>query len=422
MLRRFLLIFAAFLIALPAFPAARLTYQLNGVSVPVAWPSTAFPLRYEVDRRVVSMRPGFDDTIGRAFNEWTTTPDATITFESQGVGDVQAGKDGVNSISLADDLFANQKFFAVTTNWYDDSGKMTEADIQIDTGTFTNGACDMQSLIAHEIGHFLGLDHSGVLSAVMYPYIAKAPVPSLDSDDRVAISTLYPKLSSAAGATLQGQVTGDGGGIFAAQVVAMNDRGEPVATGLTDQNGNFEIDNVPSGTYRLYAEPLDGPVSVSNLSGVWRTAKTASFPTQFADGGAAVTVAPGKVYGNLFVNAGGTTQLNPKWIGAFAPETNNISLSAAPVVLKPGETVAIAIGGDGFTSGMTTFEIPSPSIRRMTDFSYGSNYVYATFSVSPTMQPGSVAVLVKSGNDTAALTGGIRVAGAVPVHGRAAGR
>jgi len=58
---------------------------------------------------------------------------------------------------------------------------------------------------------------------------------------------------------------------------------------------------------------------------------------------------------------------------------------------------------------MTTFEIPNPAIRRMTDFSYGSNYVYATFSVSPTMPPGSVAVLVKSGNDTAALTGALRV-------------
>jgi len=421
MLRRFLPI-AAFLIALPAFPAARLTYQVNGVSVPVSWPASSFPLHYEIDRRVTSLRPGFDDTIGQAFGEWTSIPDAKVAFQSQGVADVQAGKDGVNSISLADDLFANQKFFAVTTNWYDDSGKMTEADIQIDTGTFTNNACDMQALVAHEIGHFLGLDHSAVLSAVMYPYIGKSAVPSLDSDDRVAISTLYPKTPSGLGATLQGHVSGDGGGIFAAQVVAMNDRGEPVATGLTDQNGDFRIDNVPAGTYRLYAEPLDGPVSVANLSGIWRTAKAQSFPTEFADDGAAINVTSGNVYGNLFVNAGGTTQLNPKWIGAFAPDTNNISLAASPVVLHPGETVAIAVGGDGFTSGMTTFEIPNPAIRRMTDFSYGSNYVYATFSVSPTMQPGSVAVLVKSGNDTAALTGGIRVAGAAPVHGRAAGR
>jgi len=417
MLRKSLSILSL-LVALPAFPATRLTYQLNGASVPVAWPAASFPIRYELDRRVLSLRPGFDDTIDRAFGEWTAVSDAKISFERSGVDSVMPGKDGINSISLADDLFANQKFFAVTTNWYDDSGKMTEADIQIDTNTFTSGACDMQALVAHEIGHLLGLDHSAVISAVMYPYVGKIGAPSLDSDDRVAISSLYPRDTN--GATLQGHVSGDGGGIFAAQVVAMNDRGQPVATALTNANGDFEIDNVPAGAYRLYAEPLDGPVSVQNLSGVWRSAKLTAFPTEFADDGAVINVESGRVYGNLFVNSSGTSQLNPKWIGAFALDTANVSLTAAAVVLRPGETVNIAVGGDGFTSGMTTFEIPNPLIRRVSDFSYGTNYVYATFAVSAAAPPGSVAILVKSGNDTAALTGGIRLLG--PSHGRVAAK
>ncbi|HEY6211761.1 MAG TPA: matrixin family metalloprotease [Vicinamibacterales bacterium] len=416
MLRKFLLVLGL-LVALPAFPAARLTYSVNGVAIPVAWPASAFPLPYEIDQRIVSLRPGFDETIGRAFSEWTNISDANVTTRPATVANITAGHDGVNSISLADDLFANQKFYAVTTNWYDDSGKMTEADIQIDTNTFNSNACDMQSLVAHEIGHFLGLDHSAVLSAVMYPYIGKSAMPSLDSDDRVAISTLYPK--AIGGATLQGHVTGDSGGIFAAQVVAMNDRGQPVATALTDQNGDFEIDNVPAGAYRVYAEPLDGPVGVNNMSGVWRLAKVTSFPTQFADDGAVINVTAGHVYGNLFVNSSGTTQLNPKWIGAFTPASNGMTLTASPVVLKPGDTINIAVGGDGFTSGMTTFEIPNTLIHRVSDFTYGSNYVYATFTVSPAMLPSSVAILVKSGNETAALTGGIRIAGQEP-HGRVA--
>ena len=65
----------------------------------------------------------------------------------------------------------------------------------------------------------------------------------------------------------------------------MNDRGAPVATALSDKNGNFTLTGIPSGTYRIYAEPLDGPVNVQNLAGFWQSAKVTSFPTQFAGGG-----------------------------------------------------------------------------------------------------------------------------------------
>jgi len=80
-----------------------------------------------------------------------------------------------------------------------------------------------------------------------------------------------------------------------------------------------------------------------------------------------------------------------------------------PVALSAGETIAIAVGGDGFTSGMTTFDIPNGGFHRLSDFSYAGNYVYATFSIATDAAPGSVTILVKSGNDMAALTGALRV-------------
>lgn len=401
----------ALLIALPAYPAARLTYQLNGVGVPVSWQNGAFPLRVGIDRRIVSARPEAESVVARAFAEWTSVGDASLSFAPTAVIDgLKPGKDGQNSITLADDLFRDQHFLAVTTNWYDDSGHIAEADIQIDGGTLS-GSCDLQQLVAHEVGHLLGLDHSGVLSSVMYPYVGKVGVPSLDSDETIAIAEIYPHSSRGdAGATINGHVVGDGGGIFAAQVVALNEKGEPVATALTDQQGSFTIDGLPAGTYRMYAEPLDGPVDVQNLSGIWRNAKVKSFPTQFADGGA-LRVESGKVYGNLVVNASGVVQLNPRWIGASTPGSGDVSLAAAPVLVRPGQTVSLAVGGDGFTSGMTTFEIPSPSFHRLSDFKYASNYVSATYSIDADVAPGSAVVLVKSGNESAALTGALRVAG-----------
>ena len=405
MLRKIVPALITFAMAVPAYPAARLTYSLNGVAVPVSWNASAFPLRYAIDRRVVSARADMQDVIARAMAEWTSIDDANLTFASAGVIDAKAGKDGQNSISLADDLFQNQHFFAVTTNWYDDGGHLAEADIQIDSGVL-NGSCDLQQLIAHEVGHMLGLDHSGVLSSVMYPYVGKNGVP-LDTDESIAIAELYPK-PHAPGATLTGRVTGDNGPIYAAQVVALSATGEPIATALTDPQGNFSIDGVPPGTYRLYAEPLDGPVDVQNLSGAWRNAKVTSFPTQFAEGGA-IAVENGKVYGNLVVNTTGVVQLNPKWIGVAPASSSDVSLRAAPGIVHPGETLSLSVGGDGFTSGMTTFEVPSPAFHRISDFRYAGNYVSATYRIDGDASGASAVILVKSGNESAALTGALRV-------------
>ena len=403
-----LLVAALALAATPAIAAVRLTYQLNGNAVPVAWPASAFPIRYAIDSHVYEGFP--KGVIDKAFIEWTTVADAHVTFQPVGIVSAQPGRDGQNTITFVNELFKDQNFLALTTNWYDDYGHMTEADIQIDPSVVPGGY-NLQLLVEHEVGHLLGLDHSGVLSSVMYPYVGRGGLASLDSDDRVTIANLYPDGDPAVtGATLTGRVTGDDGGIFAAQVVALNQDGEPVTTALTNQQGEFELDGVPEGTYRLYAEPLDGPVDVRNLSGIWQSAKTYSFPTEFADGGP-LRVVPGRIYGNLLVNSPGSIKLNPKWIGAFAPGTMDLVLGATPIALTAGQNVNLAVAGDGFTSGMTTFEIPSQGFRRVSDFSYAGNYVYATFALSPETPSSSVVVLVKSGNETAALTGALRVSG-----------
>ncbi|HEV8436000.1 MAG TPA: matrixin family metalloprotease [Thermoanaerobaculia bacterium] len=407
---RWVVLLAAFLTT-PIFAAVRLTYEFGGKATPVAWPASAFPLQYTVDRKVAD-KFGVD-TVDRAFSAWTSVPDANITFRDTGVSDgAQAGQNGVSSVTMMDGLFKDQGFIAVTTNWYDTNGSMTEADIQIDSSQ-VGASYPALATIEHEVGHFLGLDHSPVLSAVMYPYVCKNSPANLDSDDRIAIAAVYPKVDpTSAGATLTGRVTANGSGIFAAQVVAVNDDGEPVATALSDSTGDFILEGVPAGTYRIYAEPLDGPVQPANLDGIYRGAKVTSFATRFVAGGP-MTVKSGNVYGNLVVDAGGApVQLNPKYAGlGTSSNGTDFALSAATVSVKPGTTVTLAIGGDGFTSGMTTFQVLSPSMKRTSDFRYGANYVYATFQVASDATGGSSSILVTSGNDTAALTGVLRIDG-----------
>ena len=405
--RRTLLFTAALaMVTAPVFAAVNLTYSVNGAPVDVSWPSASFPIRYVVERRVATaIQPGL---IQRAFQEWASIPDASLAFESAGIVDgAKPGHDGQNSITFVDDLFANQNFIAMTTNWYDDNGRVKESDIQVDPSALS-GEYNVQLLLEHEIGHLLGLDHTGVLSSVMYPYVGNGSLTALDSDDKIAITALYAK--SVSGATIQGRVTGDGGGIFAAQVVALDATGEPVSTSLTNARGEFEMKGVPAGTYRFYAEPLDGPVDVRNLSGAWRSATTASFPTEFANGGP-INVENGKIYGNIEVSAPGLVKLNPKYIGAFTPGVTPLVLTASPIEVNPGQSTTIAICGDGIIGGMTTFEMSNPEVRRVSDFTYAGNYVYATFSVSPDATPGSLVVFAKSGNETAALTGALRITG-----------
>ena len=419
-MRKLLLTLTIFaLAALPLGAATRLTYALDGNYVPVEWAPSSFPISYRIDTRLANAFPTAVNTVDRAFAAWANVPETNLSFRSLGTADnARAGFNQQNSVSLADDLFSGQGFIALTTNWYDAKGKIIEADIQIDSSLIRNDY-NVQLALEHEVGHLLGLDHSAVISAVMYPYVSKGTAtPQLDSDDRIAIMSSYPKSDPAMlGGTLEGKVMGNEGGIYAAQVVAVNERGEPVATALSDSTGTFVLSGLPAGNYRVYAEPLDGPVDTRNLAGTWRNAKVQSFPTEFVAGGA-VHVDNGSKVGNLMITSTGPMQLNPRWIGVSTPESAEFDLRSTPSTVRGGQTISVAIGGEGMVSGMTTFDIINTGFQRVSDFRYAGNYVYATFSVRADAPSGSAVVVVKnSSRETAMLTGALRVDGA-PSGGR----
>jgi len=410
-MRRLVRVLLSLSIAAPVFAGVPLTYTLPNGNQPVAWSGNAFPIHYQIDRRVASVIPQPATVIDRAFGAWAEVPDTTISFTDDGLVDnARAGHDGRNTISVIDDLFKDQNYIALTSNWWDDAGRMTEADIQIDATQAQK--YNIEQLLTHEIGHFLGLDHSAVLSSVMFPFVGNGPTSPLDSDERVAIATIYPKSDpTLSAATLMGRVTDDDGGIFAAHVVAIDAQGTPVASDLTNENGDFVMRGVPAGKYRVYAEPLDGPVQASNLSGFFREAKLKDFPTQFLPG-APLQVENGKVYGNLVLNTTGTSHLNPIWIGLCGANGVDATLTSNAVNVRAGQTVTLAVAGDGFIGGMTKFEVLSPNFHRTSDFRWAGNYVSATFSIDATTPGGSAVILVSnSPTEQATLTGALRIEG-----------
>jgi hypothetical protein len=145
--------------------------------------------------------------------------------------------------------------------------------------------------LTHEIGHFLGLDHSAVVKAMMFPY-APPMERTLGSDDVAAISTLYPKPSAdIETGSISGQVTmTDGSAVFGAHVFAdsaTNSPGYPGAVRKTPigtlsmPDGTYEIDGVPPDRYTVAAEPLDGPVTNADVANFSPAMGKATVQTNF---------------------------------------------------------------------------------------------------------------------------------------------
>ena len=213
-------------------------------------------------------------------------------------------------------------------------GQILDADIMLLPGTSgvafatpaalaaNPSAYDLESVLGHEIGHTLGLGHSGVWRAMMSSfgpapgtYLGTRPTGGepdapLADDDRAGLRALYPDASDAAHiGTISGRVLpanplilpAGTTGVFGTQVVAVDAASGAVAAaalggwscvdpGPAQFDGSYTIEKLAVGTpenYVIYAEPLDGPLEPSDVPGattaLCRNALTdPGWPAQFA--------------------------------------------------------------------------------------------------------------------------------------------
>ena len=313
------------------------------------------------------------DVVGavrRALRHWSSVSNVQF-FETssaaQTISPASAG-DHVNLITVSADngaAFNSEDNPGRTRVFSDGNGAITEADIALNPNVLfssdgTAGTYDLESTFTHEIGHLLGLEHSAIIGATMQPRQAMNGLfglpaftqRSLSSDDIAGARALYGSRSGT-GSLLGRLVTNSLGGqshpVFGAHVFAEEtSTGRVIAGSITLHSGDYRIDGLPPGGYRVIGQGLDGPIEPEEIAtargsyaGLVDT--TPPFRTYVATRAASqlIPVTADKATSLGFFVSSSYPQLAPRLIGM------NGELSTVALPLAAGQKVRIYIAGEG---------------------------------------------------------------------------
>jgi matrixin len=269
------------------------------------WPVTSFPIDWQINNtisgaNIAGTPSSAEGAIVASFATWVNAPNTAISVNSPTVNtsitDAKQIPSNVNFVCFicTGGNFGQDGTLAVTSTT-SNSGQITQSFILFNPNATTGGSSpqpicltvagatncpkpnssmqDMQTVATHEMGHFFGLDHSGIVRAMMFPF-APTVLTTLSYDDVAGISTSYP---NPAPVVATGSISGTismanaGSPVFGAHVFANSTTGNnpfsafssirktPIGT-LTVPNGTYTIQGVPADSYVVIAEPLDQPV------------------------------------------------------------------------------------------------------------------------------------------------------------------
>jgi len=219
------------------------------------------------------------DVLAAAFAHWEDLPTSAIRFALVGTSNARnrnAG-DRVNLVTVNATESLGTGVLAATFLSSDASGALLDVDIVFSRDvafstaqTPDGGSYDLESVATHEVGHLLGLEHSGLARATMVPFSERGEshprTPS--EDDRIGASLLYPEgdFLASTGA-LAGRISLAGADVYLSHVVAARVNGPVVAATYSAPDGSYRIEGLAPDVYVVYAEPLDGPVGPGNVGG-----------------------------------------------------------------------------------------------------------------------------------------------------------
>jgi hypothetical protein len=348
--------------------------------------------------------------IEHAFQTWQDVNGSKLVF-NRGADTASTNAGASSSLVLFDEDNSSGYFpggsgiVAITPISFDvGSGNILDADILFNGRDYTfstdntPGTFDVQDVITHEIGHFVGLDHAPNVSASMWPYVATNQWlhRSLTQDDEAGAVAVAQQGN-------QSVVTGrierasDDSAVSGAVVSALRaSDGRLVAMALSSGNGNFTIKSLPAGDYWLHVTPLEGGMSSANLTG------NGSVQTDFAPA----------FYGNysvptVFNVAGPNDSVNAGTLAVPADTTMRETTSGA-VLLRRGQSAVVTVFGTGFNSGSMTMTAKSPHVS-VSNITSGASFVRGTVTIGAGAPYGSYDLFLKGITNFEVASGAIEV-------------
>jgi hypothetical protein len=395
-----------------------------------------------------NIKPG-SDVVGaarRALAHWSAVANIQflITYsKTESISAPTSGGDGLSLITVAHTPentapFGGASYEASgrTRIFYTESGSITEADIALNPGQQfstdgTPGTYDLEATLTHELGHFLGLEHSGVMGATMQPrqgknglYKTTALTPrTLSDDDRAGVRALYGARGERvkSRASVSGAISFAGGApVYGAHVWAEEtETGRVSASNITLANGTYRIEGLAPGNYRLWVEALDGTVPASEIAsgrGNYVGLAINSLPPFRTQEIGRLKLAAGE---NIKLGAqvsGLPVLLNPSFIGT------NEQLSTIALPLAAGRTYTVYLGGEGINANQISaggISVDSPFISvnptSVAQQDFGNNLPVMSFEVtiSPNAPTGDYSVRLSSNTgEVACIPGALSVEGA----------
>ncbi|HEX8149958.1 MAG TPA: DUF4214 domain-containing protein [Pyrinomonadaceae bacterium] len=449
-----LLVLAALILAPAARPRAyTLQYTSTAATTQVRWPVTNITVALSTS---LNTPPSYVRATGaqvvlaarRALSRWALASNIQFNVTTSAAQDAVA--DGVSLITIAD-TGTNRALFSTGVQpgrarvSFDGSGNIFEADLALNplptrfdpfgnqapsffSADGTADSYDLESTFVHEIGHMLGLEHSGVVAATMQPRqgtngtynLPGFTTRTLSADDVAGIRAIYgPRagLGSIAGRVGYNSATGTaafGAHVFAEEVAT----GRVVAGNVVNAAGNYRIDGLPPGQYRVVVEPLDEPVAATQIgsNGGGYPASTLSNQPPFATTEAGTVTVGAAATATLNVGVPGAAPvINPRFIGTGA----SFQLSTVAVPVVPGQPQTILVAGDNMNAAPAgtptgvSISINSPyitvgNVQQLNGF----GIPVISFDINPSVltPPGEYSVrAVSSAGQLAYISGGLTV-------------
>ena len=305
------------------------------------------------------------DVVGaarRALARWSSVANIDFVVTWTSVSSVSPGDagDGVNLLTIAvtpeNEAFNSDSTTGRTRVFFNpETGAIVEADVSInprplaEDGTAlqfstdgTPGTYDLEATFTHELGHFLGLEHSSILGSTMQARqgfngifgLQALTERTLSEDDRQKIRSLYgpgqSRFGRIEGKLVDNRTPGAFSPLSGANVWAENTAsGRVVASDVTANDGTYELEGLVPGLYRV----IVAPASPDDIAAP--RFRSFEISSQVAVKTNAVTPL------NYNMVPAQAATINPKMIGL------NGELSNVALPLEAGKRVKLYIGGEG---------------------------------------------------------------------------